>query len=57
MRAQEMVDHLWCARLSLEDGQLLVLLLGELDVDLTRLESTPRLPASTAGSTPTKTSL
>merc|ERR1712012_447640 len=27
MRAQEMVDHLWCARLSLEDGLLLVWLL------------------------------
>ena len=42
MRAQEMEDHLWCARLSLEDGLLLVWLLGGLDALLRFLESTQK---------------
>merc|ERR1711963_622935 len=38
MRAQEMEDHLWCARLSLGDGQLLVSCPGALDALLIYLE-------------------
>jgi len=50
MRAQEMEDHLWCARLSLEDGQLLVSCPGALDALLIYLECMSRCLTTENGS-------
>merc|ERR1712107_143563 len=50
MRAQEMVDHLWCARLSLGDGQLLDSCPGALDALLIYLEYMSRCLTTENGS-------